>query len=276
MSFKKYYDMGRIEQLRNSGREFIGKELYITVKRDGQNCGFYKNPNCDMIHIASHRMKICDDVMRTQIKATKEYPKVLEIFEENDNYIIYLEHMLKGRSPTRIEKPKEHNFLILLDIYDKTTERYLNYNYVHQVGHKYKIPVVKLLEIVTPQNMTEIWEIRDKWMKWCRKLHYEGVVIKDYHSKYQCFAKEKIDLPKVKKIKVKDNRPQFPAMPEEKMMSAVEQGMAEVLRNKLNPKDPKEAMPIIAKYVTTEAREHCYSTPKNIYRYYLDYLREMK
>ena len=35
MSFKKYYDMGRIEQLPNSGRELIGKELFVTVKRDG-------------------------------------------------------------------------------------------------------------------------------------------------------------------------------------------------------------------------------------------------
>ena len=125
MSFKKYYDMGRIEQLPNSGRELIGKELFVTVKRDGQNCCFYQNPNSDMIHIASHHMKIASDDMRLNIKKTKEYPKVIEMIKENKDWLIYLEHLPKGRTPTKIERPKKYPFLILIDIYDKKQERYL-------------------------------------------------------------------------------------------------------------------------------------------------------
>lgn len=274
MSFKTYYDMGRIEQLRNSGRELIGKELFITVKRDGENCCIYRNPNTSMVHIGSHHQAIADDNIRLVVKATEEYPKILEILEENENYLIYVEHMRKGRGPTRIEMVKKQGFLVLIDIYDLKQERYMNYNWVYQQAHKHKIPIVKLLDIVQPQSIEDLRNIRDKWLEWCKIHHREGVVLKDYHSKYQAFAKEKINLPK-KKLKVKDNRPQLPEMPEEKIKSGVEQGMAEILRKIIDPKNPKEAMPIIARYVSTEAREHNYASPKNIYKYYLEYLKNM-
>lgn len=274
MSFKTYYDMGRIDQLRNSGRELIGKELHITVKRDGENCCIYRNPNSTMVHISSHHQAIADDNIRSVVKATEEYPKILEILEENENYLVYVEHMRKGRGPVKIEMAKTHGFLVLVDIYDLKQERYMSYNYVYQQAHKYKIPIVDLLEIVQPQSIEELSEIRDKWLSWCKTHHREGVVIKQYKGEFQIFAKEKIDLPE-KKLKVRDNRPQLPAMPEEKIKSGVEQGIAEVLRKGIDPKNPKESMPIIARYVSTEAREHNYTSPKNIYKYYLEHLRDV-
>lgn len=275
MSFQKYYDMGRIEQLRNGGRELIGRMLCITVKRDGQNCSFYQNPNSSMINLASHNQAIAADDIRDKVKSTKEYPKILEMMEENDAYKIYVEHIPRGFGATRIERKKKYNFLVLIDIFDSTTNRYFNYNYVYQMAHTYKVPVVKQLDIFQPETLEEIIITKDHWLKWCKKHFREGIVIKDYSGKEQIFVKEKINLPKLKKFRTKGPKIELPPMPQDKIDSALNQAMAEVLREGFDPKDPKLAMPIVARYITTEAREHCYATPRQYFQHYIQYLTKV-
>lgn len=280
MPWKEYYKMGRIEQLRNSGREFIGKHLFVTVKRDGKNVPIYRNPNTDFVGIGSHHKACAEGNIQAGVKLCLEYPKVVEMLEEFDHHVLYFEYMEGGKklkkSPTRIEMPRKKYSLILIDIYDLHAEKYLSYNFCYQQAHRYRIPIVDLLDQVTPMNIDEVYDIKRKWLPWCSKHHREGVCIKDYYSDPQLFVKEKIDLPKrVNEPKEpKEDRPKLPPMPEEKIKTAIERAFHECRENGEDVKNNAHIMPRIARHVATEAREHMYSTPKNLYNRYIDYLEE--
>jgi len=272
--YKKYDHMGRIEQLRYSGREFIGKKILFTVKRDGQNVPIYVEDN--EVKIGSRNLDTADGGITAGVKATKEFGKYIEILKESPHWIMYAELMSGGRGPTSIEMPKKGHSLILFDIYDTKQERYLSYNFVSQQAHKYKIPIVELYTEFDCESLDELYDERDKALEWCKIHHREGVVIKDYYSEEQIKVKEKIDLPKPKKTNRKvDPKSQLPPMPLEKIRSAVEQAMADVKRNGGDIKNPKDAMPTIVIYINTEAREHCYNPPAGIFQYYQDYLKTL-
>jgi len=276
MPYKTYYNMGRLDQLRYRGRELIGKELFITVKRDGQNIPVYWNDG--FVEIGSYHRSVADPDMQSKVKKCPEWPKIVEMMSELPNHVIYFEHIMGGgdsyhKSPTRIERPKKHSHLILIDIYDLEFGRYYSYNFSHQQAHKYRIPIVKLLDQVEPQDINEVYAIKDQWLKWCKKHSREGVCIKDYYSNDQIFVKEKIDLPRRKKIpKKKNTKPKYPPMPEEKIETAVERALNECKENGEDVHDPKFAMPRVARHIATEAREHFYETPGNMFMWYRKYL----
>ena len=121
--------------------------------------------------------------------------------------------------------------------------------------------------------MDEIYEKRDELYKWCKRHRREGVVGKTYYTKPQIFFKEKIDLPKIRKpIKLKPNEIQRPKMPDEKIKSAIKQAKYEIEKNGGDFKNPKDSMPIIAKYISTEAKEHHYAIPVKMFSFYQFYL----
>jgi len=142
------------------------------------------------------------------------------------------------------------------------------YNWVYQVGYHYKIPVVPIVDEFVPETMIEIDEKIEAVKKWCKRHRREGVVGKDYHN--QTFFKEKIDLPKRPKIKRPgDARPQYPPMPEERVLRALQHALDEV--GEENWKDKRVAMPVVARHIAAEAEEHNYSRPNNFYSYYVNY-----
>jgi hypothetical protein len=58
-------------------------------------------------------------------------------------------------------------------------------------------------------------------------------------------------------------------MPEEKIIRALQHAWDEI-NDEIKWKDRSIAMPIIAKHISTEAREHNYNPPHNFYQYYLN------
>ena len=140
------------------------------------------------------------------------------------------------------------------------------YNWVYQLGYHYKIPVVQIIGECIPESLDELYEKIDEAKKWSRRHHREGVVIKDY--KNQVFTKEKIDLPDRPKLKNPNQvRVNYPAMPEEKIIRALQHAFDEVGEENWN--DKSIAMPAVAKHISTEAREHNVAPPKNMYWYYV-------
>ena len=81
------------------------------------------------------------------------------------------------------------------------------------------------------------------------------------------FFKEKIDLPKRPKLK-KGIKPQLPELPLERVMRALEHAFDQVGEEQWMNK--AKAMPVFARHVATECREHKFSMPKNIYKIYID------
>jgi len=266
--WQKYKDLEPYKRLRNEGRELLGNHIVLTVKRDGENVSLWLDEEKN-VRISSRRREDAEKDIQSRMKATPEYPKIVEYL--NDEYhgkIIMYGELLKGVSPTRIEPRRKHIHWIMFDIYDVENGRYMPYNWMYQVGYHYKIPVVPIVDEFVPETMTEIDEKIEAMKKWCKRHRREGVVGKDYHN--QTFFKEKIDLPKRPKIKRPgDSRPQYPPMPEERILRALKHALDEV--GEENWKDKRIAMPVVARHIAAEAEEHNYSRPNNFYSYYVNY-----
>jgi hypothetical protein len=180
-----------------------------------------------------------------------------------------------GWGATRIEQPKKHGHLYLFDAYDPNTGRYLAYNELLLLARNYRIPIVNIFRVTKPNTMEELFQTRDEILEWCKPHKREGTVGKVFDGKYQIYFKEKINLPKRPKLKrPKEEGPQLPPMPHEKIISAIEQARAEVERSNGDFRDTKTAMPIVAKHIAAQAEEHGYAKVKNPFGYWQTYIEE--
>ena len=268
MMYRSYPKIGRHDQLRYEGRELLGNNIYWTEKRDGQNICIYSNDN-GYILAGSHRMDLASDDIMQSIFPLPAYRRACDIVQDEPNLVVYLEHIMKGAGPTRIEKPKKNACLVLIDIFDSERGRYFHYNALHQYAHKYRLPIVKLFGISEYRNLESLKIAIDAYLKFCRRHKREGVVGKVYDTLEQIFFKEKIDLPKLKKARIENKTGiVYPLMPEDKITTAIERALHECRENGEDIRNPKLAMPRINTHLVTEAKEHFYSVPKDMFQRY--------
>jgi len=269
MKWHKYTDLEPFIRLRNEGRELIGKEILITEKRDGENVSIWLDEK-ENVCISSHNQEKADENITKRMAETPEFSKIcnllqVECIEFHKKIILYGE-LMKRVGATQIEPKKKHCNWIIFDIWDDNEKRYLDYNYVYQRAYQFKIPIVKCLGVEQPKQLEDLQIIKDKWLKFCKRHRREGFVGKNYYD--NVFFKEKIDLPKLKRVR-DIQQIQLPQMPEETILRALQHAWDEI-NDEIKWKDRAIAMPIIAKHISTEAREHNYNTPHNFYSYYLN------
>jgi len=265
----KYTDLERHNQLRNEGRELLGEHIIYTVKRDGENVSLWLNEEKEVI-ISSRRLEAASGDIQSRMRATPEYKKVVDLLndEYQGNIVVYGE-LLKVVSPTRIEPRRKHIHWVIFDVWDCDNERYMPYNWVHQLAYHYKIPIVPIVDEHQPMSMTELTDKITEMKVWAKRHRREGVVGKVHNSKEgkQIFFKEKIDLPKRKKLdRQNHNQSHLPPMPEEKILRALLHAFNEV--GEEDWRKVKIAMPVVARHLSTEAREHNYNIPSGMFNYY--------
>ena len=265
----KRYEIDNWQRLKNEGRELLGKEIIFTEKRDGSNISVWLN-NEDVI-ISSHNLEKCDAKLIRVMTATKEFKRIVEFLKEecetyHHNYIVYGELLQAGKSPTRIELPRKRTKWMLFDIWDMDAKRFLDFTLIYQTAYHFKLPIVKVVDTSVLTTMEEFKHKISEMEKWCKKHKREGVVGKNYSE--QIFFKAKIDLPKIKRIKDVQG-PQLPSMPEERIMRALQHAWDEV-GSEEKWKDKSIAMPIVARHISTEAKEHDFSPPRNMFQIYLN------
>ncbi len=266
--WQKYLDLEPIRRLKNEGRELLGQPIILTEKRDGENVSLWLNENLEP-HISSHNLIDASPDIITRFKTTPDYTKAVQLLKDEtdfQNHFILYGELLKTVSPTRIEPKRKHVHWILFDIYDLTQKKYLSYNAIYQKAYHYKIPVVRQIDYFIAANMEELDFTIQQTLKWCKRHRREGIVGKDYIN--QTFFKEKIDLPDKPKLPHKQQLPQYPLMPQERIIRALQHAYDEI--GEANWKNVKVAMPIVAKHFNAEAREHCFSVPRQIYQIYLN------
>lgn len=269
----KYPDMENYGTLRFQGREVIGRYVWLTEKRDGSNISLWLKD--DEPVISSRKKEQAAPDLAEAFKSTNEYEKALEGLrnekkEYRKEYILYGELIRPGLTPTRLEPKHKKATWILFDIYDTSKRRFLSYSAVHQFAITYRLPIVRLIDVRYIKDIDAFEEMIDFSLKWAARHRREGVVAKLYEGK-QLFFKIKRNLPKLQKIKEKKVNPQYPPMPVERIKRAFLHALEELNYDEEKWKDKKIAMPIIAKHVATEAREHYYNPPKNIFRYYTEW-----
>lgn len=270
MKWQKYPELEPIRRLRYEGRELLGKRLYLTEKRDGQNVSLWLNDQ-DEVKISSHNLEEASPDIISRMKTVPEYNKVTELLKDEKNsyehdYIAYGELLLHV-SPTRLEPRRKYLHWILFDIFDCEADRFLGYNHVYQKAYHFKIPVVRVVDFFIPDSLDELTAKIKEALKWCRRHRREGLVGKNF--KEQIFFKEKVDLPKLPKTRKFGEKPQLPEMPQERILRALQHAYDEIGDNE-DWKNKRIAMPIVARHIATEAREHYYSPPRNFYKHYIE------
>ena len=268
--WQRYTQLEPIKRLDNEGRELLGKEIYVTLKRDGENVSLWLD-DTDQVHISSHNNEVADNDIQSRMKLVPEYKKAIELLLDEKNTwhsdcILYGE-LLKTVSPTRIEPKRKRTHWIIFDIYNKADGKYMDYTALYQRAYHFKIPIVGLLDVIAPKSLEELEEKIAGYMKWCKSHKKEGIVGKCYST--GVFFKQKIDLPKKPKLeKPQKSEIEYPMMPEDKILRALMHSYDELGEEKYKSKSI--AMPVIARHIATEAQEHFYKTPQNFYSWYIN------
>lgn len=268
MPFVKYHDLESLRRVEYK-ELLIGREMVVTVKRDGSNVSNYVNNGIPMI--SSHNKEQAPKNIETGMKATQDYTGVLELLKVRPEINMFGE-LLSGRGPTKIEldvktTPEWH----LFDILDTETHHWLDYDALSVISRTYNIRLVSCVKRFIPKSIDEIEATLADMVVWCNENHYEGVVCKTYGDPKTVMFKQRVVIP-VSKVAKKD-RPSGPALPTmdmERIIRSLQHAYDEVVttNDKNAWSDAKIAMPIIAKHLKIEAAEHGVAVPHNMFYLY--------
>lgn len=252
-----------------------GKELYWTAKLDGSNIGIYWNG--EKYVARSRNQDIASDQFLQYLEQTDEWIKVCEMLTDerenwNSNWIVYGELLCHGKSPTRMFSYEGYKFVVF-DMWNVDKEYFINYNGVYQKCYHWEIPVVQLLGICRKLTPTELFEFRDKMMRYCEENRIEGCVVKMWESDGSYgYYKEKIDIPEPLVHKeIDEGDVMLPILPDSEIYGAIDKVRVDIGDEQFC--DVKVAMPMVAKYVRDECNKHgCIMPSKKLFEYYKEVL----
>jgi hypothetical protein len=289
ISKTKYPELDRAVLLRPGPQIVLGHEIYWTVKEDGSNIGCYLNDEGE-VHFRSRNMDQASPQFYSYLGSTDEFPAIKELLEDaahwKDEYVIFGELLVKGKSPTKTEIHEKTRFVVF-DIWSSRYQRFMNYTKVHQECYHVDLPVVDLLGTCHANTLDSLWSFRDEMLDICKDLGKEGAVAKIWDDSFNagdavslkrgiCYFKEKLDTPKIEKKprKVDDGKPQLPELPESEILGAIEKVRVDIGEEFSNV---RIAMPMIADYVKEECRKHhcVLGKGQSLFRYYQLRLQEL-
>ena len=276
----EYPHIPLLESMKPTKRVLLGKRLFWTEKKDGENCAIWMNHNdyaptsAPFIQISSRHMVDAQEDIKQRVMKSEDYPKIVKMIEDNPTWVAYVEECRQGRSVTGIETyDRDYDFLI--DLFDRTTNTFFNYTFVYQQAFHYGIPVVGLYAETRHRTIKDLLKFANHVYEQCMAVRLEGMVVKAYgEDKFAdhgiLMAKVKIDVPKPKKIKIVSGAPIYPAMPRSEVMGTINKVHQDL--GDAQFQEVKIAMPLVAKAIGEACKQHLYSSPeKKLFDYYLEY-----
>jgi hypothetical protein len=270
--WKKYTDLEPIKRLREDERAGLKSQntIYLFEKRDGENVSIWLDEE-NVPHISSHNNVNADEDIQRRMKLTPEYERIVDLLKYQKHFLernlIAYGELEKPISPTRLEPRRKHCHWIMFDLYDCATEKYLHNLELQPLAYSYRIPMPKIILAFSTAKLEDAETYVQDALKWCVRHHREGIVGKCFET--QVYFKEKRVVPHRPKLRVPQERIDYPAMPEETIQRAFEHAVDEVEKVGGSWSNVKIAMPILAKHMQLEGAEHSYAVPKNIYQMYL-------
>src|SRR5438552_4233310 len=288
-----YPHLDRIHGLKNEGRELLGKTVFLQEKRDGENVSISfesvlephhtegplgEKPNIGenddvysdgLVRISSHHMEHASPDIEQRMEATSEYKRILALLLSEQTFgngqLIAYGELLNTISPTRVEPQRKHIHWVMFDIFNAETNTWYTAKEVYKLAYHFNIPMVKLVHAFMPATVTEILDMRDNAIKWCRRHRREGVVGKAYIDGQLIAFKEKVDVMKLpalhRKVSVS-----YPAMPADTIQRGLQHAFDDAGLD--GWKNKSIAMPLVAKHLQLEASEHNYAVPHNMFELY--------
>ena len=285
----KYPHLERIMNLKPNPSILLGQRIYWTVKRDGSNLGAYID-NEGNLQLRSRNMLTASldfyAAFRQVAHCNAVKEMILNARDYGDDYVVFGELLLKGLSPTRIEKHENHDFIVF-DIWSEKEQRFLNYNKVYQECYHFDIPVVELWGTCKLSKLDDIFDFRDTMIERAKEESKEGVVGKVWAKlpwnsgkdagvgRDIIYFKEKQDLPDLRRIPNKEDNGKIvlPVLPDSEIYGAVDKAYVDLGEDF---KEIRKAMPLIAQYVNKECRNHNCSAPRNLLQYYKQRLQDIE
>lgn len=277
----KYPHLERLSALYPNPHILLGHDIEWTVKEDGSNIGCYLDEN-DELQLRSRNMPKASEQFYTYFDLIGYRDQIEEMLfaarDYNDEFVVFGELLTKGKSPTRIETHENHDYRIF-DIWSQKDGNFMSYNRVHQEAYHAHVPIVEMLLSSKSADIEHLYEIRDSLLEQTKERGKEGVVGKAFGTfnrlnpdKY-VFFKEKNDLPqKIPRI-AQDGKPQLPDLVDGDIYGAIEKARTDLGELFF---DVKSAMPVVARYIAQEAKDHNCQPPKDFFRYYRERCDEIR
>jgi hypothetical protein len=275
----KYPDLERIMNLKPNPHILLGKEITWTEKRDGSNLGIYLDNG--VWHVRSRNMDIASEQFHAYFKSTPEFENVLDLLQDaanwGDEYMLFGELLIKGKSPTKLEFHEETRF-VAFDLWSVKAQGFVNYTKLYQECYHHHIPLVELWGTCRAKSLETLLTFRDAMLEKSLDMHREGSVGKYVNGIEYIYFKEKNDVPKYEKIpRVEDPDNMkiiLPPLPESELTGAIEKAYADLGDAFF---DIRTAMPKIAEYVAIEQHKHnCFSPDKKLFAAYKSRLEELQ
>jgi hypothetical protein len=278
---KSYPELNRIALLYPSPQILLGEEISWTEKRDGSQLRIVLTDG--QLQIATHHQDEASEQFVNYFKQTEQAMGIEQLLKDSNGLcdnptanfnigaVIFGELLCKGKSPARFETHDKYEFVIF-DIYSQKAERFLPYNNAYQYAYHYTLPIVECWAITRHVTLESLMAYRDEMLILAKEKGREGVVLKSYRN--QIFAKEKLDIPIIKRVEIEDGIPRNPKLPDSEVMGAIAKVHSDIGEAFM---DKKIAMPAIAKYVSEEQGKHLCSKPEqSLFSYYQKYIEGIK
>lgn len=268
---------------------FLGRELFIQEKLDGSNAGFYLNDKGE-VQVRSRNNIVADGDMQKWAKQSGCLPNITELLKSasdwGSEYVLFGELYGTGKSPTRIttyDKP----FFVAFDLWSKKQGGFVPYVAAYQQCYHFDIPFVETVSHGSFSTVAHLQSHLDGLLDVAKEKHLEGYVIKSWDYKQKeldtwnihalpMMFKHKLDTPRLEKIlSVKDAEiVLLPVLSDSDIYGAIDRARRD--GGIKDFKSIKEAMPVIAQYVSAECKQHNCRAPKNLHQYYLEVLNDNK
>ena len=263
-------------------QRFLGKRIVWEGKLDGSNLMLWLDG--EDVKVSSRHMEEASGDFVNTLKLAKEYDALLTCLRESqEKPVIFVEMLSQGKSPTRLTHHPEHK-AIVIDVWGSKDKAFMGYVRKYQECYHFGLPCVEAVATCEVTSLESLLAFRDDILKRVEELNgknraenpnlvYEGVVLKTFLDDGEMLAaKEKFDTPQMEKLPHihEEGKLRLPPLAESEVWGAVDKAFVDLGLEKF--RDVRVAMPVVAKYVSDEARKHLSSPPKNIYDYYQKYL----
>jgi ATP-dependent RNA circularization protein (DNA/RNA ligase family) len=284
----KYPHISHMYNVEPNIEAFLGRKLYIQTKLDGSNAGFYLN-DAGEVMLRSRNNTIADAEMQKWAKQSGCLAGVKDLLESaadwHTEYVLFGELYGTGSSPTRITTYNEP-FFVAFDLWSAKEGGFLPYVNAYQQCHHSCINFIELAAHGQFSNVNMLQDTLEELLDKAKERKLEGYVIKSWDYKQSeldawnvhdlpMMFKHKLDTPRLEKImKVEDfERITLPVLSDSDVYGAIDRVKRD--NGEAVFKDIKLAMPIVAKYISDECKQHNCRAPKNLHQYYLTVLKEM-
>ena len=273
----KYPHFSRIENLRPNPHIMLGHDIHWTLKVDGSNTGFYFGEDGE-IKIRSRNMDVAaffQKVLNLEVSEKIMDMMKFHLQEYGVHYVVFGELLSKGRSPTGLKVFDKDEFIVF-DIYDVDAGEYVYFDKMCLMCGPFGIPVVPLVGKCNVNTLEELYSYRDEMLDATKGE--EGVVAKIYKNPHKTvrgnylFVKEKHFIQRVKKVKSEGGKVRLPQLEEGEVRKCLSKVIDEIGMDQF--KEPKYAMPKIAKEVSLECKQQNCSNKIDLFHLYRSVLEE--